>query len=66
MERMTKPDSMRRPSRQIRRKRLSARSEAGIAWLREYMATPDDMGKEWWDEFNKELKENRLDLHREP
>ena len=45
-------------------KRLSARSRAGLKWLHEYMSTPDDMGEEWWAEFNKELEANRFSLRR--
>ena len=46
-------------------KRLSARNRAGLKWLDEYMSTPDDMGEEWWAEFNAWLKANRFTLRRD-
>ena len=44
------------------RKRLSARNRAAIEWLDKWMSTPDDMGEEWWAEFEAELKANRFKL----
>ena len=41
---------------------LSEENRRGLAWLREYMSTPDDMGKEWWDGFRRELANNRFNL----
>lgn len=46
-------------------KRLSARNRALLAFLEELKATPDDMGEEWWAEFEKELRENRFAIRRE-
>ena len=47
------------------RKHLSAKNRAAIKLLDEWMSIPDDMGKEWWDEFEKELEANRLNFDRE-
>ena len=27
------------------------------------MSTPDEMGGEWWEEFRKDLEENKLKIH---
>ena len=58
-------DNIARKNKAISRKRLSARSRAGLKWLDEYMSTPDDMGEEWWAEFNAWLKANRFTLRRD-
>ena len=47
------------------RKRLSAKNRAAIKLLDEWMSKPDDMGEEWWAEFEKDLRENRFTLRRE-
>jgi hypothetical protein len=39
-----------------KRKRISAKNRAAIKLLDEWMSTPDDMGEEFWIEFEKELK----------
>lgn len=42
------------------RKRLSAKNRAAIKLLDEWMSKPDDLGEEFWREFEKELQEFRL------
>ena len=46
------------------RKRLSTKNRALLAFLEELKATPDDMGEEWWAQFDKELRENRMSFER--
>ena len=41
---------------------LSPENQRLLAFLEEFMKTPDEMGKAWWDEFEKWLRENRLRL----
>ncbi len=33
-----------------------------LEWLERWLAEPDDLGPEWWDSFEQELKEHRLTL----
>ena len=42
------------------RKRLSAKNRAAIKLLDEWMSKPDDLGEEFWREYEKELKEFRM------
>jgi hypothetical protein len=42
------------------RTRLSAKNRAAIKLLDEWMSKPDDMGEEFWCEYEKELKEFRM------
>ena len=44
--------------------RLSEKNSEALAWLREWMSTPDDMGEKWWAEFRRFLAANRLNLRR--
>ena len=48
-----------------KRKRLNAKNRAAIKLLDEWMSQPDDMGEEWWNEYMKQLKENRFTIRRE-
>ena len=54
----------RRTSAPVARKRLSTKNRALLAFLEELKATPDDMGEQWWAEFDKELREDRLSFER--
>ena len=42
------------------RTRLRAKNRAAIKLLDEWMSKPDDMGEEFWREYEKELKEFRM------
>lgn len=53
-----KPKTTRRPAPP--RKRLSAKNRAAIKLLDEWMSKPDDLGEEFWREYEKELKEFRM------
>ena len=48
----------------INKKPISPNNQAAIKALDEWMATPDDMGEEWWNEFEAFLKANRFTLRR--
>ena len=39
---------------------LRPENRAALAFLKEWMSTPDEMGDEWWEEFEAELRTNRL------
>ena len=43
---------------------LSERNRSGLAWLQRHMATDYKISAEQWDEFERFLAENRLDLTR--
>lgn len=53
------------PQKRQSRKRLNKKNRQLLAWLKEWRSTPDEMGKEWWDEFDRQLEENRLNFDRE-
>lgn len=59
-----KDQSARKSAPQIARSRLSSKNRGLLSFLEELKSTPDEMGKEWWDEFETELKENRLSFDR--
>ena len=61
---VTRTGRVRRTSAPVTRKRLSTKNRALLAFLQELKATPDDMGEQWWAEFEKELRENRLSFER--
>ena len=44
---------------------IPERNREALRLLEEWMATADDMGEEWWDEFRQWLAENRLNLSRD-
>jgi len=44
---------------------LRPENRALLEFLREWMSTPDDMGEEWWEQFEQELRSNRLSFQRE-
>jgi len=44
----------------VRAERIRAQNEKALKLLHEWMAEPDDMGEAWWDEFEAELRQNRL------
>jgi hypothetical protein len=63
MERITRPNKPRQISRRLPTgKRISAKNAAAIKLLDKWMSTPDDMGEEWWAEFEAELNANRFTL----
>lgn len=47
-------------SEEIRQEIIQKRNEEARELLRQWYATPDDKGDEWWDEFERELKANRV------
>ncbi len=48
------------PSAPPKRKRISAKNRAAIKLLDEWMSKPDDLGEEFWREYEKELKDFRM------
>jgi hypothetical protein len=44
---------------------LHPQNRRALALLRDWMAEPDDLGDDWWDAFEQDLKQNRFSL-REP
>lgn len=50
--------------RAFEHKRLRPENKALLAFLKEWMATPDELGDEWWEEFEDDLKMNRLSFDR--
>jgi hypothetical protein len=48
------------PESAPKRKRISAKNRAAIKLIREWMSKPDDMGEEFWREYEKELKDFRM------
>jgi len=44
---------------------LRPENRALLEFLKEWMSTPDDMGEEWWEQFEQELRSNRLSFRRE-
>ena len=45
-------------------KPLRPENERLLAFLEAFMAQPDDLGEEWWEEFRADLRRNRLKLRR--
>jgi hypothetical protein len=39
---------------------LRPQNRQALALLQSWMAEPDDLGDEWWDEFERELKRYRF------
>jgi prevent-host-death family protein len=37
---------------------LSPANQAALDWLTEWKKTPDPVGSDWWDEFERELEQN--------
>ena len=44
----------------VRGERKPRSKEAFLAFLDEWMSEPDNLGQEWWDDFDEELKANEL------
>jgi hypothetical protein len=47
-------------SGQIKEELIRRRNQEARELLRQWMAEPDDLGDEWWDEFEQELRANRV------
>jgi hypothetical protein len=43
---------------------LRSRNRRLLETLKDFSTQPDDLGEAWWEEFRKELQENRLRLRR--
>jgi hypothetical protein len=43
-------------------RRLSVRNQQALTLLQAWAAEPDDKDDAWWDEFEQELRQNRLTL----
>jgi hypothetical protein len=41
---------------------LPPQNREALALLHAWMAEPDDLGETWWDEFERDLARNRLNL----
>lgn len=39
--------------------RQHIRNRRALAWLHKWMSTPDEMGEEWWADFDRELRAGR-------
>ena len=50
----------------VRRPRLSAKNRQLLAFIEKLRSTPDTMGDEWWEKFEKDLEDNRLSFDRDP
>ncbi len=42
---------------------LPPQNREALALLHAWMAEPDDLGEAWWDEFERDLAQNRLRFH---
>lgn len=42
---------------------LPPQNREALALLRAWIAEPDDLGDAWWDEFERDLAQNRLRFH---
>lgn len=51
-------------SRRCSKEELHRKNQRAIKLLDDWMSTPDDMGAEWWTEFEADLKANRFTLRR--
>jgi hypothetical protein len=40
-------------------------NQAALALLEEWMSEPDDLGDDWWDDFENDLRQNRFSLNRD-
>lgn len=49
---------------QLKDEIIQARNQRAIKLLEEWYATPDDLGDEWWDEFEQDLKRNRFSFRK--
>lgn len=43
-----------------RAERIRTQNEQALQLLEKWLAEPDDLGDAWWDEFEAELRQNRL------
>lgn len=43
-------------------KAMPPRNQELLRLLKDWMSAPDDLGEEWWEEFDRDLARNRLSL----
>lgn len=48
--------------REARAGELGSLNQAALDWLDRWLNTPDTMGVEWWEEFERELREHPIEL----
>lgn len=53
------------PPHTTRHRRLSKKNRQLLAFVHKLMSTTDEMGQEWWDEFEKQLEADRLNFDRD-
>ncbi len=46
----------------LEKPKISKRNLEAIHLLEEWFSKPDDLGREWWNEFDREFEENRFRL----
>ena len=44
--------------------KMPPQNQRALALLEEWMSEPDDMSEEWWEEFERELREHRFSIHK--
>ena len=42
------------------KQQLRSQNQRALAIIEAWMSEPDDLGTEWWDEFEQEIQHNRL------
>ncbi len=53
-----------REEEEVDESKLVVANRRAMALLDEWMSEPDNLGQEWWDEFDNELRANRFSLRR--
>jgi prevent-host-death family protein len=48
--------------RESRAGEIKPLNRAALDWLDRWLSTPDTMGTEWWEEFERELREHPIEL----
>jgi len=44
--------------------RVRSQNKKLLRWLDSWLATPDDRGEDWWNEYEADLQSNRVTLRR--